>query len=160
MKSGKRESAEGTELPNQECIRTLGEKENFKYLGILETDTIRQTEMKETIRKRYLRRTRKHLETKLCCRNLFKGINIWVVPLVIYSGLFLKWTREELRQLDKRTRKFMSMPKAFYPRDHHHHHIAYLAEICPTLSLHPSLSSIVPGRSSRLHPVSTQICCI
>ena len=30
-----------------ESIRTYGEKENFKYLGILKTDTIKQTEMKK-----------------------------------------------------------------------------------------------------------------
>ena len=29
------------ELPNQENIRTLGEKENFKYLEILEADIIK-----------------------------------------------------------------------------------------------------------------------
>ena len=38
IKSGKGEITEGIEPPNQERIRTLGEKENYKYLGILETD--------------------------------------------------------------------------------------------------------------------------
>ena len=42
MKSEKREATEGIELPNQESIRTYGEKENYKYLGILEVDTIKQ----------------------------------------------------------------------------------------------------------------------
>ena len=41
MKRRKRESAEGLEIPNQECIRKFGEKENYKYLGILEADTIK-----------------------------------------------------------------------------------------------------------------------
>ena len=66
-KSEKRETTEGTELPNQEKIRMLGEKENYKYLGILEADTIKQAEMKEKVRKEYLRRIRKLLKTKLCC---------------------------------------------------------------------------------------------
>ena len=35
-KSGNEEVTEGIELPNQERIRMLGEKENYKYLGILE----------------------------------------------------------------------------------------------------------------------------
>ena len=39
MKSGKRETTEGIELPNQESIRILGKKENHKYLGILEAVT-------------------------------------------------------------------------------------------------------------------------
>ena len=56
------------ELPNQDKIRTLGEKENCKYLGILEADNIKQVEMKEKIKKEYLRRTRKLPETKLSGR--------------------------------------------------------------------------------------------
>ena len=47
MKSGKRHMSEGVELPNQVVIRTLGEKDTYKYLGILEADTIEQVEMKE-----------------------------------------------------------------------------------------------------------------
>ena len=47
MKIGRREIRERIELPNQENIRTLGKKEIYKYLGILEADTIKQAEMKE-----------------------------------------------------------------------------------------------------------------
>ena len=79
-------------------------KGNLKYLGILEADAIKQMEKKENLFKKYLRRTRKLLETKLYCRNLIKGGNTWDVPLVRYSGLFLKWAREELQQMDQRTR--------------------------------------------------------
>ena len=50
-------------------------KGTYKYLGILESDTIKQVEIKERNLKKYLRRTRKLLETKLYCRNLGKGIN-------------------------------------------------------------------------------------
>ena len=41
MKSGKRHSTVGIKLPNQEKIRTLGEKETYKYLRILEVYTIK-----------------------------------------------------------------------------------------------------------------------
>ena len=85
------------ELPNEDKIRTLREKENYKYLGILEADTIKQVELKGKIKKEYLRRTRKLLKTKLSGRNLIKGINTWALPLVRYSRHFLKWTREELK---------------------------------------------------------------
>ena len=46
IKSGKRHITDGTELPNQDKLRTLGEKETYKYLGIIE-----QEEMKEKIKK-------------------------------------------------------------------------------------------------------------
>ena len=117
MKSGKRHMTDGMELPNHDKIRTLGENETYKYLGILEADTIKQVEMKDKIQEEYLRRTRKVIKTKLSSRNPIKGINTWAVLLVRYSGSFLKWTRDELKQMDQRTRKLMTMHKALHPRD-------------------------------------------
>ena len=40
MKSGKRHLTDGMELANQDKIKTLAENETYKYLGILEADTI------------------------------------------------------------------------------------------------------------------------
>ena len=99
MKSSKRHLTDGMELSNQDKIRKFGEKETYKYLGILETDAIRRVEMKEEIKKEYLRRTRKLLRSKLSSRNLIKEINIWAVHLVRYSEPFFKWTSEELKQM-------------------------------------------------------------
>ena len=62
-KYGKLDMTEGIELPNQEKIRTLWEKKTYKYLGILEAVIIKQVEMKESILKEYLKRTRKIFET-------------------------------------------------------------------------------------------------
>ena len=117
LKSGKRHITDRIELQNQDKIRTLAENETYKYLGISEVDTIKQVEIKNKIQKEYLRRTRKLLETNLSCRNLIKGMNTWAVSLVRSSGPFLKWTREELRQMNQRTRKPMTMHKALHPRD-------------------------------------------
>ena len=73
--------------------------------------------MKDKIQKEYLWRTRKLLDTKHSSRNLIKGINNWDVPLIRYSGPFLKWTRYELKQMDPRTRKLMTMYEALHPTD-------------------------------------------
>ena len=80
MKNGKRKITDGTELPNQERIRTpLGEKENYKYKGILEVDTIELVKMKEKISQT---ERENFWKSSLGSRNLTKGINTWVVPLV------------------------------------------------------------------------------
>ncbi len=86
-------------------------------MRILEVDNIKQIEMKEKIKKEYFRRTRNLLKTKLFSRNLIKGINPQALPHERYSVLFLKWTREELKQIEQRTRKLMTMHKALHPRD-------------------------------------------
>ena len=49
--------------------------------------------------------------------NDIKGINTWAVVLIRNSGPFRKWTRDERRQMDQRTRKLMTMHKTLYPRD-------------------------------------------
>ena len=52
LRNGKRYLTERIELQNQEKkIRTPRKKVTFKYMGILETDTIKQVEMKEKIQK-------------------------------------------------------------------------------------------------------------
>ena len=51
MKSRKLQMTEGIDQPNKEKKnRTLGEKETYKYLGILETGTIKQDERKNSKR--------------------------------------------------------------------------------------------------------------
>ena len=90
------------EQPNQENIHRSVKKKTYKYFRILEADT-NKVEMKEKIKKDYLWRTRKLLETKLCDRNLIKRINTWAVLLVRYSvhswrgrdKNFKKWPREQ-----------------------------------------------------------------
>lgn len=55
MKTGKLEANESMQLPNQAKMRTLGEHGTCKYLGVLEADAVKATEMKKKIRKVYLR---------------------------------------------------------------------------------------------------------
>ena len=52
IKRSQRHLTDGRELPNQNQIRTPGEKETYKSLGTLEADTIKQMEMKDEIQKR------------------------------------------------------------------------------------------------------------
>ena len=90
IKSGKRHLTDGMELPNQDKIKTLGEKEAYKYWGILEADTTKQVEMKDKIQKEYLRRTRKLLETKLTKgKNSFLDTYILSISFLKYSPLSL-----------------------------------------------------------------------
>ena len=148
---------------NQEKIRTLREKENYKFLWLLEVDTIKQVEMREKIKKEYLRRTRKLPETKLYPIKIMKRINLWDVPQVRYLELFMNWIIEELLLMNQETRKLMTMP--YNPR----YDVDYMCQEkkeedeLPALkiaSIHRYNDSIASGRSSRLYPVSAQTCCI
>ena len=72
--------------------------------------------MKIEVGREYKRRVRKLLETMLNGGNLVKGINTWAISLLRYSAAFLDWTKAEVEQLDRRTRKLMTMHNALHPK--------------------------------------------
>ena len=73
MKSGKRHIRDGMELLNQDKIRTLGEKKTYKYLGILDGDTIKQEEMKEKLRKNDSEEPESYSKQNCIAETLSKG---------------------------------------------------------------------------------------
>ena len=111
LNRGKMVKSEGIKLPEDKVIRSLRADEEYKYLGILQADQIKQQQMKEKIENDYKRRVRKMLETKLSGENVIKAINTWAMALLRYSLAFLDWTKEEKQQLDRRTRKLSTMHK-------------------------------------------------
>ena len=67
---------DGILLPDGRVIKALIEGAGYKYLGILQPDQIRYTQMKGKVKAEYLRRVRKVLETKLNGGNIIKGIRL------------------------------------------------------------------------------------
>ena len=66
---------DGISLHDRRVMKRLIEGAGYKYLGMLQTDQIRYTEMKEKVKTEYLRRVLKVLETTLNGGNVIKGIN-------------------------------------------------------------------------------------
>ena len=116
LKRGNIVASDGIKLPDKSLIKSMKEGESYKYLGILQTDRIWHKEMKIEVGREYKRRVRKLLETKLNGGNLVKGINTWAISLLRYSAAFLDWTKAEVEQLDRRTRKLMTMHNALHPK--------------------------------------------
>ena len=114
MKKGKTVVSDGIVLPNGEMMKGLREDEDYKYLGILEADKVKSSEMKTNVKKEYLRRVRKVLESKLNGGNLVKAINTWAISLIRYSAAFIDWNVMEVQALDRRTRKLMAMHGALH----------------------------------------------
>ena len=116
LKRGKVATSNGIKLPDESVIESVKDGESYKYLGMLQADQIKHHEMKDKVMKEYKRRVREILETKLNAGNLIKGINIWAVSLLRYSAAFLDWTKFEMEQLDRQTRKLMTMHNALDPK--------------------------------------------
>ena len=117
MKRGRLTQSEGIRLPDETTIRAMREGEGYKYLGVLEADGMLHDTMKTKIGKEYLRRVRKVAQSKLNGGNLICAINTWAVSLVRYSRGIVDWKKQELQDLDCRTRKLLTMNGGFNPRD-------------------------------------------
>ena len=109
MKAGKLVSVGGMELSSGEVIPELEPDKGYKYLCILEANDIMLTEIKDRIQKEYYRRVRKLASSKLDDGNTIRTINSRAVSLVRYSARILKWTKDELKVMDRKTRKIMTM---------------------------------------------------
>ena len=103
-------------------IRTYGhhmkeiDETGYTYLGILETDKIKDKEMKEKFSIEYLRQLRLILRSKLNGRNKIMAVNTWAVSVMRYGSGILKWNTDELKSLDRRTRKFMTIHGVLHPK--------------------------------------------
>ena len=91
-------------------------QEGYTYLGIIELDKIKETEMKEKITKEYKRRQRLILKSKLNGRNKVTAINTWAVAIFRYGAGIIQWKASELKDLDRKSRKTMTMYGGLHPK--------------------------------------------
>lgn len=116
MKKGKHVFSEGIELPSGETIQEIDNDQGYKYLGILEADSIKDRAMKTLITKEYIRRLKKILKSKLNGRNTISAINSRAVSVIRYSAGIVSWNINELKQLDRKTRKILTMYNSFHKK--------------------------------------------
>ena len=116
MEKGKIMKLVVIELPGRKVMKSLQERESYKYLGILETDKFIEEKMKLIVSKEYIRRLRKILKSKLNGGNLIRGVNTWAVSLLRYSAAFVSWRKSELQAIDRKARKLFAIYGALQVR--------------------------------------------
>ena len=115
-KARKLVSIGGMELSSGEVIAELEPEKDYKYLGILEAENIMHTEMKDKIKKEYYRRVKQLTSSKPNGGNRIRPINSRAASLVRYSAGILKWTKDELKAMDRKTRKIIAMTRIYHPQ--------------------------------------------
>ena len=105
------------------CIKLINgltikevDDEGYKYLGILESDKFKEREMKDIFRAEYLRRFKLVIKSQLNGKNKIRAANIWAASLMRYGAGTVKWNKEELQEIDRKSRKIMTMNKELHPR--------------------------------------------
>ena len=67
--------------------------------------------MKDKFRNQYFRRAKLILKSKLNGRNKEIALNTWAVSILRYGAVILKWNKNKLQEMDRNTRKFMTINK-------------------------------------------------
>jgi len=116
FKRGRLTNTIDIDLDNNITIKGLDQEGTYKYLGVSEGDGIHHSAMKEKIRKEYYRRVRMVLKSELNAANRFEAINTLTVPMVTYSFNIVEWKLSDIRRLDAKTRKMLTMFKMHHPK--------------------------------------------
>ena len=53
---------------------------------------------------------------KLNAKNLFLAINSWAVAVIRYAASVIDWTQEDINEMDRKTRKLLTIYGAFHPK--------------------------------------------
>ena len=88
MKRGKMCKCKGIEILSGELIKEIDTEGGYKYLGVLEADTIKDKEMKDNLKRRYARRIRNILKSQLNSKNVVNVINCRAISIIRYSISF------------------------------------------------------------------------
>ena len=115
LKRGRMVRTEGIELPDGKRMREVN-LAGYKYLGVLQLDSIMNREMKEKVKSENIRRVKKLLRSQLNGGNVIAGMNAWAVGIIRYGAGVLDWTKKELKSIDIKSRKLMTMNESLHLR--------------------------------------------
>ena len=115
IKNGKQMECKGVVLHSRDVMKDVDE-DGYNYLGVIQNKVHMNREMKEKIEKEYLRRIKLLARSKLYAGNLIQGINVWAIGVVRYTAGIPDRTEGDLKRMDVKTRKTLSVAGAFHTR--------------------------------------------
>ena len=72
--------------------------------------------MNEKVQKKYYKRVKAVLKSKLNGGNVMNAINMWAVATVRYRAGIINWNKGELDKIDQQTRNLLNMHRGLHPR--------------------------------------------
>jgi hypothetical protein len=109
LKRGKLISLQGLVIDNNREIQELEQGKTYRYLGTEESEGIQHQQMKDRLKQEYNRRARMVLKSELNARNKITAVGALAVPILRYSFGIINWRLEEIKQIDRKTRKMLTL---------------------------------------------------
>jgi hypothetical protein len=90
-------------------MQELEQGKTSKYLGIEDSEGIQHQQVKEILKQEYRRRLRMIIKSELNARNKITASGALAVLVLRYSFGIINWRIEEIKQIDRKTRKMLTM---------------------------------------------------
>ena len=107
-------------LPTVKGIPILQNEDNYKYLGLLQTNKVLHDASKDLAKKEFLNRIRAILTTESNAKNTTDAIKTYAIPVMRYGFGILKWTPVEVRAIDRKVRKILTKGRFHHPKSNTH----------------------------------------
>ena len=113
---GKMVRSSNINLNEHAHIKELSNTELYKYLRVKESSDTHQKNISEKLKKKYYRRLRMILSTELSSPNKIMAINSLAISVLSYSFGVVNWSKTDVRGIDRKTRKILTMFKMHHPQ--------------------------------------------
>ena len=95
-------------------LSELEDGDSYKYLGMDEDIQYQGKLNKDKVAKEYYRRVRKIWSSELYSKNKTHAYNSFAIPILTPTFGILEWTKEEVHQIDVKTRKILTLTGNFH----------------------------------------------
>ena len=92
-------------------------EETYMYLGITHADEILHEKVKNRAKKEYFERVRGILKNKISAKNTTDSIWTFAMPILRSGFGIVKWTQNEIRKIDCKTRKILTKNNSHHPKN-------------------------------------------
>lgn len=110
------DSGDAEQLVDGSILKHLDAGESYTYLGVQQRHIQEVACVKDALRRKYQHRLRQIWSSELSGKNKVCATNMLAVPVLLYSFGAIRWTVDELRQIDTKTRKMMHLHRSLHPR--------------------------------------------
>ena len=97
-------------------IPNLDVSNGYKYLGIFQNFLFDDAKVKQTVLSEYRSRFRHVLSSHLNGHYKIAALNSYALPLLRYSAGIIGWTQTELDDVDRKSRKLLTIYNGLHPK--------------------------------------------
>lgn len=114
-RGGPTESEREIELIDGTAIKQLVGEETYTYLGNPQRAMNEISKIKQKLTDQYLNKLKKIWDAKLNAKNKCMATNVLALPIVSHSFGCIRWTVDEILNLDRKTRKVITTARSLHP---------------------------------------------